>query len=78
VRRPRDAAPPPAEEPVVRQPREAAPLAGEPAVRQPREAAPLAGEPAVRQPREAVQVAELPQEGLADGTAVSQQRRAVG
>ena len=63
----------------MRRPREAAPpLAEEPVVRQPREAAPLAGEPAVRQPREAAQVAELPQEGLADGTAVSQQRRAVG
>jgi hypothetical protein len=65
VRRPQEAAPL-AEEPVVR-PREAAPLAEEPVVR-PREAAPLAEEPVVRQPRE----------GLPDGTAVSQQRRAVG
>jgi len=69
------AAPPLAEEPVVRQPREAAPLAEEPVVRQPREAAPLAEEPVARQPREAAQVVELPQ---TDGSPVVVPRQPVG
>jgi hypothetical protein len=59
VRQPREAAPL-AEEPAARQPREAVLLAGEPVARQPREAALLAGEPVVRQPREAAPLAEEP------------------
>jgi hypothetical protein len=41
-------------------------------------AAPLAEEPVEPKPREAAQAAQLPQEGRSVGTAVLQQRRAIG